>query len=69
MTVIFILIWLFALWIAYHAIFVFVGLDRMVRAFPEGDRWWLKFAQLASLAFFALVVLSHPWSNWFRSLV
>jgi hypothetical protein len=52
--------WAFALIVSVWVVFQTVGLARMVAFFPEGRRWWMFPAQIASLALFAIIVLKHP---------
>lgn len=62
MTALITIAWLVCLLVALGLVFQFVGLRAMMTFFPEGRRWWIFPAQLASLAFFAAVVLCHPFS-------
>jgi len=41
-------------------IFAFVGMNGITDMFPEGKRWWHLPAQLGTIAFFAVMVLLHP---------
>lgn len=52
--------WFLLLSVSTLAVFELVGLWRLVCMFPEGKRWWMLPVQFASLAFFAAVVLNHP---------
>lgn len=49
--------------LAVAIVYEFVGLRRLVMMFPEGYRQWMPFAQLGSLAHFAVVVLLHPFGS------
>lgn len=55
--------WFIALLLSLAAVFKFVGARSMVIFFPEGDKWWLLPAQLASVTVFAIVVLFHPFGS------
>ncbi len=55
--------WFIALLLSLGAVFQFVGLRTMLEFFPEGRRWWVFPAQLASLAFFAAVVHFEPFTS------
>lgn len=60
MNSLFAISWFLLLLLSMVLIFNFVGMRAMCDFFPEGRRWWQFPAQLASLAFFAAVVLNHP---------
>lgn len=54
------ILWFIGLIIAIFVVFEVVGMRLMCNYFPEGRKAWMLPAQLASLAFFAAVVLLHP---------
>jgi len=60
MTALLTILWFIGLVISVTAIFQPVGLHRLVSMFPEGRRWWIFPAQLASLAAFAALSIFHP---------
>lgn len=55
--------WFIAAVISTVIVFQVIGFSGIVRVFPEGKRWWHLPAQLGSLAFFAAVVLLHPFGG------
>jgi hypothetical protein len=52
--------WFISLYVSVAVVFHTIGWSGLVRMFPEGWRWWQFPVQLLSLAFFAAVVLNHP---------
>lgn len=60
MTALLTIAWLLCLAASLLAIYQTVGAHLMVTFFPEGKRWWMFPAQMASLAAFAAVVTFHP---------
>lgn len=52
--------WFIALLVSVYIVFELVGLRSVVRMFPEGNRWWMLPAQLASLGLFASLVHYNP---------
>ena len=53
--------WFIALLISVALMFETIGMSGLVNMFPEGRRWWMRPAQLASITAFALIVLRNPW--------
>lgn len=56
--------WLFWLLVSVALVFGFVGTEGLTDFFPEGRRWWMPYAQYASLTFFAAAVLMNPFIEW-----
>lgn len=54
------ILWALGLIVSAIAVFEVVGMRLMVCYFPEGRRPWHLPAQIASLAFFAFMVLINP---------
>lgn len=54
------ILWFVGIVIAVMMVYEFVGAEKMVRMFPEGRRWWLFPAQMASIAFLASLAINHP---------
>lgn len=55
--------WFIALIVSIGLVYEVVGYSGLTRMFPEGKRWWHLPLQLAALAFFAAVVLAHPFGG------
>ena len=53
-------LWLFGIFLSVHIVFGMVGVRLMLTYFPEAQKWWREIVQLLALAFFALIVLLHP---------
>ena len=53
------IIWLLSIWF----IFAFVGMSGLVNMFPEGRRWWQFPVQLASIFFFGIMCIIHPFGG------
>lgn len=51
-------------WFITLVIFHFVGFSGLTSMFPEGERGWHFPAQIASLVFFAIVILANPFITW-----
>lgn len=54
------ILWFLGTCLSIVMVFQFVGYAGLTLMFPEGRRLWHFPAQLASLAFFALMVLINP---------
>jgi len=52
--------WAILLPLSMFAVFELIGMNGLVRMFPEGRRWWQFPAQLTALAVFAAIVINHP---------
>ena len=60
MSPLYAIMWFITLMVSICIVFRFIGIRTLIVYFPEGRRWWHLPAQLGSLAFFAVVVLNHP---------
>lgn len=63
MTALWAILWVAGLVVSTFGIYVTWGNAMLVGMFPEGRRWWMPWARLASLTLFAAVVLLHPFVN------
>lgn len=60
MTALIAIAWFIGMYVSIIIVFNTVGSRLMVAYFPEGHRWWMLPAQLASLALFAALVHFNP---------
>ena len=60
MTAVLNIFWFLGFVLSCLTVFHFIGFTGLTNMFPEGKRGWHLPAQLASLAFFATMVLCNP---------
>lgn len=63
MTALLAIAWAALVLLAMAGIYVTWGNAQLVAMFPEGRRWWMPWARLASLAAFSAVILCHPFGG------
>ena len=63
MTAVLNIAWFVGFALSIHLVFMFVGFNGLTNMFPEGKRVWHLPAQLATLIFFAGMVLCNPFTT------